>query len=67
MGIGVFLSLNAAVPILLGSSAHILDNTLHLFYAIVLICGGLYGVLVLFQYTWFPAEEEYIPEFPNAE
>ena len=58
MGIGVFLSLNGAIPVLLGTGAHILDNTLHLFYALVLLCGGLYGLYTLFQYTWFPAEHE---------
>jgi hypothetical protein len=58
MGIGVFLSLNGAIPVLLGTGAHILDNTLHLFYALVLLCGGLYGLYTLFQYTWFPAEPE---------
>ena len=66
---------------LLGTGAMILSNKLHLFYAIVLLCGGLYGLYTLFQYTWFPAEEEsewedaeespYVPadnpENPNAE
>lgn len=83
MGIGVFLALNGSVPVLLGTGAHILDNTLHLFYALVLLCGGLYGLYTLFQYTWFPAEPEDsgteaepaptetpsadTPEIPNAE
>lgn len=58
MGIGVFLTLNGSIPVLLGTGAHILDNTFHLFYAIVLLCGGLYGLYTLFQYTWFPAEPE---------
>ncbi len=58
MSIGVFFSLNAAAPILLGTGARILDNVLHLLYAIVLLCGGLYGLYTLFQYVWFPSEEE---------
>ena len=62
MGIGVFLALNGSVPVLLGTGAHVLDNTFHLFYAIVLLCGGLYGFYTLFQYLWFPAEPEESPE-----
>lgn len=81
MGIGSYLALCGSVPVLLGTGAMILSNKLHLFYAIVLLCGGLYGLYTLFQYTWFPAEEEsewedaeespYVPadnpENPNAE
>ena len=81
MGIGGYLALCGSVPVLLGTGAMILSNKLHLFYAIVLLCGGLYGLYTLFQYTWFPAEEEsewedaeespYVPadnpENPNAE
>lgn len=58
MSMGVFTSLNGAIPVLLGTGAHILDNQLHLFYAIVLLCGGLYGAYTLFQLLWFPAETE---------
>lgn len=67
VSIGVFLSLNAAIPVLLATGAHILDNKLHLFYAIVLLCGGLYGLYTLFQYTWFPAEEEDTPDAEESE
>lgn len=81
MGIGSYLALCGSVPVLLGTGAMILSNKLHLFYAIVLLCGGLYGLYTLFQYTWFLAEEEsewedaeespYVPadnpENPNAE
>ena len=81
MGIGGYLALCGSVPVLLGTGAMILSNKLHLFYAIVLLCGGLYGLYTLFQYTWFLAEEEsewedaeespYVPadnpENPNAE
>lgn len=58
MGVGVFLSLNGSFPVLVGAGAGILGNTLHLFYAIVLLCGGLYGLCILFRYTWFPGEPE---------
>ena len=67
MSMGVFLSLSAAVPVLLATGAHILDNKLHLFYAVVLLCGGLYGLYTLFQYTWFPTEEEDSPEAEEME
>ena len=81
MGIGSYLALCGSVPVLLGPGAMILSNKLHLFYAIVLLCGGLYGLYTLFLYTWFLAEEEsewedaeespYVPadnpENPNAE
>ena len=62
IGYGSYLALCGSVPVLLGTGAMILSNTLHLFYAIVLLCGGLYGLYTLFQYTWFPAEED-----PDAE
>ncbi len=58
MGVSVFLSLNGSIPVLVGTGAGVLDNTLHLFYAIVLLCGGLYGLCILFRYTWFPGEPE---------
>lgn len=54
--IGVFLSLNGGIPILLGTGARVLFNELHVFYAVVLLCGGIYGAYTLFQYLWFPAE-----------
>ena len=47
--IGVFLSLNGGVPVLLGIGVGVLTNTLHLFYATVLLCGGLYGAILLFR------------------
>jgi hypothetical protein len=58
MSIGVFTSLSGSIPVLLGTGARILYNQLHLFYAIVLLCGGLYGAYTLFQLLWFPAETE---------
>ena len=67
MGTGSFLALNGSVPILLGTGAHILDNTLHLFYAIVLLCGGLYGLYTLFQFTWFPSEREETEDGPESD
>ena len=51
LGIGSYLALCGAVPLLVATGARILDNTLHLLYAIVLLCGGLYGLFVLFQFT----------------
>ena len=66
MSMGVFTSLNGAIPVLLGTGAHILDNQLHLFYAIVLLCGGLYGAYTLFQFLWFPAEAEAADVTPEA-
>ena len=62
MSMGVFTSLNGAIPVLLGTGAHILDNQLHLLYAIVLLCGGLYGAYTLFQLLWFPTEAEAAPD-----
>jgi hypothetical protein len=58
MSIGVFTSLSGSIPVLLGTGARILYNQLHLFYAIVLLCGGLYGAYTLFQLLWIPAETE---------
>ena len=62
MGIGACLALNGALPVLAGIGSHVLDNPLHLLYAIVLLCGSLYGLFVLFQYTCHPT-----PETPTAE
>lgn len=56
MSIGVFFSLNGGIPVLLGTGARILLNELHVFYAVVLLCGGIYGAYILFQYLWFPAD-----------
>lgn len=73
MSIGVFFSLNGAIPVLLGTGGRILHNDLHVFYAVVLLCGGIYGAYTLFQYLWFPAEAapaaaaEDTAETPNAE
>ena len=69
--IGIFTAICGGLPVLLGTGAHLLDNSLHLLYAIVLLCGGLYGLYTLFQYLWFPAEEEPTdapaPEAPPAQ
>ena len=73
MSIGVCFSLNGAIPVLLGTGGRILHNDLHVFYAVVLLCGGIYGAYTLFQYLWFPAEAapaaaaEDTAETPNAE
>lgn len=56
-GLGSFMAMNASLPILLGTGAGILDNTFHMFYAIVLLCGGLYGLFVLFRLTGAQADE----------
>ena len=74
MSIGVFFSLNGAIPVLLGTGAHVLDNELHLFYSFVLLCGGVYGAFTLAQLL-SPAEHAEVPaptpeiptESPNAE
>lgn len=50
MSVGVFFALNGGVPVLLGTGSRVLDNELHLFYAIILLCGGLYGVYTLTQF-----------------
>ena len=50
MSIGVFSSLSGSIPVLLGTAIGVLDNTLHVFYASVLLCGGLYGVIALFRF-----------------
>ena len=50
MGIGVFCSLNGSIPVLVGTAVGVLDNILHVFYASVLLCGGLYGAIVLFRF-----------------
>ncbi len=55
MGIGATFALNGALPVLIGTGARVLNNTLHLLYAAVLLCGGLYGLYVLFRYTCLPA------------
>ena len=64
MSIGVFFSLNGGVPILVGTGARVLANPLHVFYAAVLLCGGLYGAYTLFQFLRFPAEV--IPDDPAS-
>ena len=62
MSVGVFFSLTGSVPVLLGTGARILSNELHVFYAAVLLCGGLYGAYILFRYLWSPAETPASPE-----
>ena len=74
MSIGVFFSMNGAIPVLLGTGAHLLDNELHLFYSFVLLCGGVYGAFTLGQLL-SPAEPAEAPapapdiptDPPNAE
>lgn len=53
-GMGCFFALNGALPVLAGTGAGVLDNILHMLYAVVLLCGGLYGLFTLFQYTCLP-------------
>ena len=50
MSIGLFCTLNGSIPVLLGTGIGVLDNTLHVFYASVLLCGGLYGAIALFRF-----------------
>ena len=56
MSIGVFCSLSGSIPVLLGTVTGALDNILHVFYASVLLCGGLYGAIALFRFLC-PAKE----------
>ena len=56
MSIGVFCSLSGSIPVLLGTAIGVLNNTLHAFYASVLLCGGLYGAIALFRFLC-PAKE----------
>ena len=74
MGIGAFLALCGALPILVATGARVLNNTLHLLYAAVLLCGGLYGLFIQLQYTCLPAPADgcadpspAAPETPTAE
>ena len=69
MGIGATLALNGSIPVLVGTGARVLDNDLHMLYAVVLLCGGLYGLYVLLQYTCLPApacESAETTQFPAA-
>ena len=50
-GIGAFLALSGALPVLIGTGAHILKNTMHVLYAAVLMCGSLYGLFMMFRFT----------------
>ena len=57
MSIGMFCSLSGSIPVLLGTAMGVLDNTLHVFYASVLLCGGLYGTIALFRFLC-PTKQE---------
>ncbi len=46
-GVGIFATLNAALPILLATAFGVLTNTRHLLYAVVLLCTGLYALFIL--------------------
>ena len=50
MSIGVFCSLSGSIPVLVGTAVGVLDNILHVFYASVLLCGGLYGAITLLRF-----------------
>ncbi len=66
MSIGIFFSLNAAIPVLAASG--ILHNALHTLYAGVLLFAGLYGAYLLFRYTCAPGQPDEIPvQAPSAE
>ena len=54
-GIGSYLALCGAVPVLIGTGAHILNNTMHMLYATVLMCGSLYGLFMMFRATCSPS------------
>ena len=58
LGIGSFLAMCGAVPVLIGTGAHILNNSLHMLYAAVLLCGSLYGLFMLFRYTYSASTPE---------
>lgn len=47
--IGVFCTLNGSIPVLVGTGVGTLDNTLYFLYASVLLCGGLYGAVMLLR------------------
>ena len=47
--IGLFCTLNGSIPVLVGIGAGILDSTLYFLYASVLLCGGLYGAVMLLR------------------
>ena len=49
MGIGLFFTLNGSIPVLVGTGAGVLDNTLHFLYASVILCGGIYGAILLLR------------------
>ena len=57
MSIGMFCSLSGSIPVLLGTATGVLDNTLHVFYASVLLCGGLYGAIALFRFLCSTKQE----------
>lgn len=67
MGIGVFLALNGSIPVLAGIGSHALSNVLHLLYAVVLLCGGLYGLYTLLWYTCFPAPTDATEDEPDSD
>ncbi len=56
LSLGLFFTLNGSLPILIATGAGILHNTLHLLYAAVLLCGGLYGGYMLYSYTFHPED-----------
>ena len=60
MSIGVFLCLNGSLPILVAMGA--IHQTLHLLYAAVLLCAGLYGGYMLLCYTCFSEPVSAEPE-----
>lgn len=50
MSLGSFLCLVGSVPVLAGTIAGVLTNRLYLLYAIVLLCGGVYGAYTFIYY-----------------
>ncbi|MBQ9151909.1 MAG: hypothetical protein IJX72_06635 [Clostridia bacterium] len=56
LSMGSFACLTGSVPILIATGARMLDNVLHLLYAVVLLFAGLYGLYLLFRYTCFPSD-----------
>ncbi len=57
LGIGTYACLTASVPVLVATAVGVLDNTLHMLYAAVLLAGGLYGLYLLFCHTCLSLDE----------
>lgn len=54
LAIGSYACLTGSLPLLLATGAGQLDNIRHLFYAVVLLVAGVYGLYLLFCCTCLP-------------